>query len=359
MKKHPRGPGVASPADGSAQQHQRRKSDHIRINLHEDVDYKEVTTGLEHFSFIHCALPDLNLDDVDVRADLLGKALKAPILISSMTGGAPEAGPINRRLAQAAQSAGVAIGVGSQRAAIEDPALADTFRVRGVAPDVLLLANLGAIQLNLGYGPDECRRAVDMIDADGLILHLNPLQEALQPEGQTQFAGLLGRIESVCRALERPVVVKEVGFGISEDVARQLADAGVAAIDVAGAGGSSWSRVEMYRSDTGRQRDAAEVFAEWGIPTADSLQMALRGAPSLPVIASGGIRNGLHIAKAVALGAAACGIAGPLLRAASESAEAVSELIARLVMQLRVAMFGAGAGDIRTLRATSLQRSEQ
>ena len=359
MKKHPTGAEVASPREGSARQHQRRKSDHIRINLHEDVSYKRVSTGFERYSFVHCALPDLNLDDIDVQVDLLGKTLTAPILISSMTGGAPEAEPINRRLAEAAQRAGVAMGVGSQRAAIEDPGLADTYRVRDVAPDVLLLANLGAIQLNCGYGPDECRRAVDMIDADGLILHLNPMQEALQPEGQTQFAGLLPQIESVCRALEKPVIVKEVGFGVSQDVARQLAGIGVSAIDVAGSGGSSWSRVEMHRSDPGRQRDSAEVFADWGIPTVDSLQMALSGAPGLAVIASGGIRDGLQVSKAMALGAAACGVAGPLLRAASESAEAVSELIAGLVMQLRVAMFGTGAGDIEALRATPLRRCDE
>jgi isopentenyl-diphosphate delta-isomerase len=356
MKKHPTGPGVASTGEDSTEEHQRRKSDHIRINLDEDVAYQKVSTGFERYGLAHCALPGLNLEDIDVQVDLLGKTLKAPVLISSMTGGAPESGSINRRLAEVAQSEGIAMGVGSQRAAIEDPALEDTYRVRDVAPDVLLLANLGAIQLNYGYGADECQRAVDMIEADGLILHLNPLQEALQPEGQTGFADLLSRIEKVCQTLQKPVVVKEVGFGISEQVARQLAAAGVAAIDVAGAGGSSWSRVEMHRSDSGLRRDAAEVFADWGIPTADSLQMALSGAPGLPVVASGGIRDGLQIAKAMAMGAAACGVAGPLLRAATESVEAVRELINGLVMQLRVAMFGAGAGDIGALRAVPLRR---
>jgi isopentenyl-diphosphate delta-isomerase len=359
MKKHATGPRVASAEDSSALQHRQRKSDHIRINLHEDVAYKRVSTGFEGFSFVHCALPELNLEDIELQVSLLGKALEAPIIISSMTGGTPEAAPINRRLAEAAQNLGIGMGVGSQRAAIEDANLADTYQVRDVAPSALLLANLGAIQLNYGYGPDECRRAVDMIEADGLILHLNPLQEALQPEGQTRFAALLPRIESVCRALDVPVVVKEVGFGISERVARELANTGVAAIDVAGAGGSSWSRVEMHRSDSGPRRVAAEVFADWGIPTADSLRMALDGAPGLPIIASGGIRDGLQIAKAVALGASACGIAGPLLRAASESVEAVTELIAGLVMQLRVAMFAAGAADIEALGATSLQRLDQ
>jgi isopentenyl-diphosphate delta-isomerase len=244
------------------------------------------------------------------------------------------------------------MGVGSQRAAIEDPALADTYRVRRVAPDIFLMANLGAIQLNYGYGPDECRRAVEMIEADALILHLNPLQEALQPEGDVRFAGLLSRIEAVCRVLETPVIVKEVGWGISEQAARQLADAGVAAIDVAGAGGVSWSQVEMHRATSERGRHVAAAFAGWGISTAQSLLMARRGAPRLPVLASGGIRDGIQMAQAVALGAAACGIAGPFLRAATESTAAVVELIAVLLAQLRVAMFAAGAADIPALQNT-------
>ncbi len=330
--------------------HQQRKSDHIRINLQEDVNFKHVSTGFESYRFVHCALPGFGLEDVDTSTTLLDKPLAVPLLISSMTGGTPEASAINQRLAEAAQAAGVGMGLGSQRAAIEDPALAETYRVRHIAPDILLLANLGAVQLNYGYGPDECRRAVEMVEADALILHLNPLQEALQPEGETDFAGLLSRIESVCQVLEVPVVVKEVGWGISERVARQLADAGVTAIDVAGAGGVSWSQVELHRATTERQRHVAAVFADWGIPTAESLLLARRGASGLPIIASGGIRDGIQIAKAIALGAAACGIAGPFLRAASQSTTAVAELIAVLVTQLRVAMFAAGAADIPALR---------
>jgi len=334
--------------------HQQRKSDHIRINLQENVDGQRISTGFERYRLPHRALPDLNLEDVHTSITLLGKHLAAPLLISSMTGGTPEARVINQRLAEAAQAAGIGMGLGSQRAAIEDSALADTYRVRRVAPDILLMANLGAVQLNYGYGPDECRRAVEMIGADALILHLNPLQEALQPEGDTRFAGLLSKIEEVCRTLEIPVIVKEVGWGISERAARRLADAGVAAIDVAGAGGSSWSQVEMHRATTDRQRRVAAAFADWGIPTAESLLMARRGAPELPIIASGGIRDGIQMAKAVALGATACGIAGPFLRAADESAAAVAELIAVLVAQLRIAMFAAGAADIQALRHTPI-----
>ena len=336
--------------------HQERKSDHIRINLQEDVEFKHVSTGLERYRFDHCALPDLNLDDVDTSTALLGKRLAVPLIISSMTGGTPEASAINQRLAEAAQAAGVGMGLGSQRVAIEEPSLAATFQVRHVAPDILLMANLGAIQLNHGYGPEHCRRAVDMVEADALILHLNPLQEALQPEGETRFAGLLSRIEVVCRALEVPVVVKEVGWGFSEPVARQLADAGVSAIDVSGAGGISWSQVEMHRATTERQHKVAAAFADWGIPTAESLRMVRRGAPSLPIIASGGIRDGIQIAKAIALGAAACGVAGPVLHAADESTAAVTELIAVLATQLRVAMFAAGAAGVPALQRTPLHK---
>ncbi len=329
--------------------HRQRKLDHIRINLQNDVDSKNVSSGFERYRFTHCALPEFDLESVDTSTELFGRHLAAPFFISSMTGGTPEASVINRRLAEAAQAAGVGMGIGSQRAAIEDPTLADTYRVRHLAPDILLLANLGAIQLNYGYGLDECRRAVEMIEADALILHLNSVQEALQPEGETRFGGLLSKIEAICRALEVPVVVKEVGWGISEQAACQLAGAGVAAIDVAGAGGSSWSQVEMYRAVTECQRQVAAAFVDWGIPTVESLLMARRGAPDLPILASGGIRDGIQMAKAIALGAAACGIAGAFLHAADESTAAVADLIAALVTQLRVAMFAVGAVDIAAL----------
>lgn len=340
--------------DRMEEQHQRRKGDHLRINLEEDVAFRRLSTGFERYRFPHCALPDVDLEGVETDIDLLGKRLTAPILISSMTGGTPEAREINFRLAEAAQNAGIAMGLGSQRAAIEDPSLEGSYQVRSVAPDILLLANLGGVQLNYGYGLEECQRAVDMIGADALILHLNPVQEALQPGGDTAFRGLLSRIEGVCRALDVPVVVKEVGWGISEPVARQLRDAGVSAIDVAGSGGSSWSRVEKHRAATPHQREVAEAFEDWGIPTVESLLMVSQVVPELPVIASGGIRNGVQIAKAVALGAVACGLAGPFLPAAAESTTAVAQLIDVLIDQLRIAMFAAGAQDIAALAAVTL-----
>ena len=331
-----------------------RKADHIRINLEEDVR-SGLTTGLERYRFVHQAVPELDLAAVDTGVALFGKRLTAPLLISSMTGGTDEARRLNQTLAQAAQAAGIAMGLGSQRAAVENPALAATFQVRNVAPDILLFANLGAVQLNYGYGVDHCRRAVDMIEADALILHLNALQEAVQPEGDGNFAGLLGRIEAVCRALPVPVVAKEVGWGFSEQAARQLAAAGVSAIDVAGAGGTSWSQVEMHRAKTATQRRIAAAFIDWGIPTAEAIQNVRRAAPALPVIASGGLRDGIDVAKCVALGASLGGLAGPFLKAAAVSVEAVTEAIGELSRELRIAMFASGAGSIAALQATPLQ----
>ena len=334
--------------------HNRRKSEHLRISLEEDVRFRSLTTGLEKYRFVHRALPEISRDEIELATTLLGKELRAPLLISSMTGGTEEAAEINRNLARAAQAYGLGMGVGSQRAALEEPSLAYTYRVRDVAPDILLLANLGAVQLNYGYGIVECRRAVEMIGADALILHLNPLQEALQPEGNTDFAGLLAKIEALCRSLEVPVVVKEVGWGISEEVARLLAEAGVAAIDVAGAGGTSWSEVEMRRAGSESARRIAESFADWGIPTAESVQMARRGAPRTTIIASGGIRTGVDVAKAIALGADAAGMASPLLKPATVSAEAVGERIREVLEELRTAMFCVGARSIQELRSAPL-----
>jgi isopentenyl-diphosphate delta-isomerase len=343
-------PGGTGAGDTAA-----RKADHIRINLEEDVR-SGLTTGLERFRLVHQALPEIDLQSVSTAATWFGRTLSAPLLISSMTGGTGSAGPINRNLAVAAQAARIAMGVGSQRAALEDPALAATFQVRDLAPDVLLFANLGAVQLNYGYGIDHCRRAVDMVQADALILHLNALQEAVQPEGDVNFAGLLTKIEAVCRALPVPVIAKEVGWGFSEQAARQLASAGVAAIDVAGAGGTSWSQVEMHRAESEGQKRIAAAFVDWGIPTAEALQNVRRAAPGLPIIASGGLRDGVDVAKCVALGAGLCGLAGPFLKAADRSAEAVVEAIAELAHTLRIAMFAAGAGDLAQLQHVPVQR---
>jgi len=330
-----------------------RKSDHIRINLDEDVQ-SGLTTGLEHYRFEHQALPELDLDQIDLSQELFQRQVKLPILISSMTGGTEEAAAINRTLAAAAQETGVAMGVGSQRAAIEHPELEASFKVRNVAPDILLFANLGAIQLNYNYGLEQCRRAVDMIEADALILHLNALQEAVQPEGDTHWSGLLAKIEKVCQALSVPVIAKEVGWGFSKETAARLKEAGVAAIDVAGAGGTSWSQVEMHRAATPGQARLAAAFLDWGIPTSDAILNVRRGAPDLLVFASGGLRSGVDIAKCIALGANLGGMAGPFLKAAVRSLDDTVQTIEEVKREIQVCMFACGAGDLDTLQRTPL-----
>lgn len=335
-----------------------RKTDHIRINLQEDVR-SGLTTGLERYHFMHQALPEINLEDVDTGLSLFGRKLKAPILISSMTGGTKEAGAINRILAEAAQETGIAMGLGSQRNAIEDPKTAPTFQVRHIAPDILLFANLGAVQLNYGYGIKDCQQIVDMVEADALILHLNPLQEAVQPEGDTRFAGLLEKIETVCQSLPVPVIAKEVGWGISEQSARQLANAGVAAIDVAGAGGTSWSQVEMYRARNDSQKRLAAAFLDWGIPTAESIQQVRQAVPGMPILASGGIRTGLDIAKCIALGASLGGMAGPFIKAAVQSLDETILTIQEVRREIQVSMFATGNKTLHDLADNSLIRTEK
>lgn len=331
-----------------------RKVDHIRINLERDVQFPNLTTGLEYYRFIHQALPEIDLRKIDSTVQLFGKTLSAPLLISSMTGGTTMAARINRHLAEAAQTHGIAMGLGSQRAAIENPDLAETYRVRDIAPDILLFANVGAVQLNYGYGVSECQQAVDMVEADALILHFNVLQEAVQPEGDINFAGLLIKVEDVCKRLSVPVIAKEVGWGFSEQNARDLANAGIAAIDVAGAGGTSWSEVEYHRAPTAFHARVAASFADWGIPTAEAVQYAVKGAPALDVIASGGLRDGIDVAKCIALGAILGGLASPFLKAADQSVEAVDQLIRELTAQIRIAMLCSGAQTVAELQKTPL-----
>jgi len=327
-----------------------RKADHIRINLDRDVGGKDVGNGFEAYRFTHRALPEIDLNDVDTSIELFGKTLAAPILISCMTGGAPEARRINRRLARVAQTYGLAMGTGSARALLEDPLQLDTFDVREEAPDILLFANLGAVQLNKGYGVDDCRRLVDMLQADALVLHLNPLQEALQPEGDTNFRGLLAKIAMVCGRMQAPVIVKEVGWGIAAGDVLALLEAGVAAVDLAGAGGTSWSEVERYRIAEPWRADVAGEFARWGIPTAQALAEARAVAPDARLIASGGIRNGMDVTKALALGADLVGLAGPFLRAADKSERRAADLARELVEVLRVALFSLGVTTPSELR---------
>lgn len=340
---------AAAPAVITSAETAQRKVDHIQINLERQVEPEDARTGFERYNFHHTALPEVDFDAIDLAVDFLGRRLSAPLLISSMTGGVAHGWEISRRLAMAAQAMGCAMGVGSQRAAIEDPARERYFKVRDVAPDILLFANLGAVQLNYGFGVDQCRRAVDMIQADALILHLNPLQEALQPDGNRDFSALASRIGDVCATLEVPVVVKEVGSGISAPVARRLLDCGVAAIDVSGVGGTSWSAVEHFRATDPVWRGVSRTFADWGIPTAESLRMVRRAVPALPLIASGGMRNGIDAAKALAMGAGIVGFAGPLLRAAAVSEDAAYQALETLREELRLAMFCTGSQRVSDL----------
>jgi isopentenyl-diphosphate delta-isomerase len=332
-----------------------RKVEHLRICLNEDVQAKGISVGLENYHFIHQALPEIDLEEVDINIPFLGKTIQAPILISSMTGGAEWSARINRNLALAAQEWHIPMGVGSQRAAVEDDSLVYSYQIRSYAPEVPLLANLGAVQLNYGYGVEQCRRAVDMLRADALILHLNALQEAVQPHGNANYKGLLVKIEAVCAALAKdnvPVIAKEVGNGISYEVALKLKSAGVAGIDVGGSGGTSWSQVESHRIARPVEQQAAEAFAGWGISTAQSIQWARQALPDGLVIGSGGIRNGVDVAKALALGANLAGLALPFLKAADESVEAVSDLIEQLTRELRITMFCIGAASLSALHNT-------
>jgi isopentenyl-diphosphate delta-isomerase len=327
-----------------------RKTDHLRINLEQDVT-SGITTGLERVGLIHQALPEFSLKQVNSQLSLFGRILSVPLIISSMTGGTQVAGVINRTLAEAAQTCQVAMGLGSFRAALDHPEVSASFKVRKMAPDILLFANLGAIQLNYGIDQQTCLRVVQECDADALILHLNPLQEALQLEGETDFSGLLKKIEGICRVLPVPVVVKEVGWGISVETARLLAGAGVSAIDVAGAGGTSWSQVEMHRLEDPYLAQVAAAFHRWGIPTTESIRIIRKEFPRMILFASGGLRSGVDIAKCIALGATAGGMAGPFLKAASDSLESVTHTIDTIKQQFRVAMFACGAKDLKALSA--------
>jgi len=343
-------PVEATAVEGADPATAARKSEHLRLALEDRMQLER--RFFDRWRFEHVALPEISWDDLDTSVRFLGRGLRAPFLVSCMTGGTAEAGEVNRRLAEAAEECGIALGVGSQRAAIEDGSRAHTFRGREQAPSVPLLANLGAVQLNYGFGIDECREAVAMIEADALVFHLNVLQEAIQPEGQRNFRRLLPRISEIAARIEVPVVAKEIGCGISGATARKLKEAGVEVIDVAGTGGTSWARIEASRADA---VPLGELFAGWGIPTPRSIRevAALEG---VTVIGSGGIRSGLDAAKALAMGADLVGMASPFLEPAMESAEAVVEKVERTVRELKIAMLCVGARTVPELRQATLVR---
>lgn len=329
----------------------RRKLSHIEACLHESVEYTTRTTGFERYDLPYAALPETDLATVDTACGLLGKPLAAPVLIGAMTGGAQLSARINTNLAIAARELGIGVMLGSQRVMLSDPSATASFAVREHAGDALLVGNLGIGQLNKGYGAAELRRAVTEIGADALALHTNPLQESCQEGGDTDFSGLLAILPSLLADVGYPVLLKEVGHGISAPVAAAAAEAGFAAVDVAGAGGTSWARVEqLVRHGSVVSPD----LAEWGIPTATALVDARAAVRDTPLIASGGIRSGVDAAKALALGADAVAVARPLLAPAVDSPEAVLAWLRRFLDELRVSMHCVGAGSLRALRQTAL-----
>lgn len=329
-----------------------RKTEHIRLCLTENVEGVNKSTGLEGISFIHNALPEIDFADIQLDTEFLNKQIKAPFLVSSMTGGSDLATSINQNLAMAAEEKGWVMALGSTRALLESDAYEESFLIRKYAPTVPLIANLGAVQLNYGYGVEECQRLVDLTEADSLVLHLNSLQEVVQDGGDLNFADLLPKIKEICAGLSVPVGVKEVGFGIDGTVAEKLYEVGIAYIDVAGAGGTSWSQVEKLRSQDPLRKAAAEAFNSWGLPTKDCIVSVRSRLSEVPIVASGGMKTGLDAAKAITIGADVIGFARSLLQAATESTESVITTMEQIELELKMAMFGIGVKSLEELKNT-------
>ncbi|HDM36784.1 MAG TPA: type 2 isopentenyl-diphosphate Delta-isomerase [Candidatus Syntrophoarchaeum butanivorans] len=327
----------------------KRKLDHLRLCAEEDVEHS--VSCFEDVWLIHNALPEIDMNEISLKTRFLGRELEAPLLIASMTGGHPETIEVNRSLAEAAKRLGIGIGVGSQRAALEDPEQEESFRVvRDVAPDAFVYANIGAPQL-AKYGIGGVKRAVEMIDADAVAIHLNFLQEAIQPEGDVNAIGCITAINRICTRLDVPVIVKETGAGISHKVGYMLAQAGVAAIDVGGAGGTSWAGIEVHRAKAEgneMKEHLGRAFWNWGILTTVSIVECKDFG--IPVIATGGVRSGIDIAKSIALGATVCGMALPLVEPALRGADAVIDRIRQVLEELKVAMFLTGSKTVEDLR---------
>lgn len=330
--------------------HTQRKKEHIRVCLEEDVVHPRVSTGFERLRLRYMSLPEVDLKSLDISVEMLGKRLSMPFMILGMTGGAELSKTINRNLALAAQECRVALGLGSMRVALEEPEAMESFRVRYLCPDVPLWANLGAAQLNNGYGVRECMKIVEVAEADGLCLHVNALQEVAQRDGNVGWAGLIDKIAAVSEALPVPVILKEVGFGFSGEVAQRLNPIPVWGIDTGGAGGTSWLEVEKRVWG----REDLDIFDELGIPTARSIQEVRKACPQKVVIGSGGVRTGVDAVKALALGADLTGAALPLLAPAVESPGAVVRWLEKFREEMRVAAFACGAGDYAGLKRLQL-----
>jgi isopentenyl-diphosphate delta-isomerase len=329
----------------------KRKEDHIRICLGNKAQAKNATAGFEDIQLVHRTLPEVNKAKINLSTTFLGKKFQAPIIVGAMTGGTKQATQINASIAQAVEKLGLGMGVGSQRAAIEDRKLEETYAVaRKMAPNAFLIANIGGVQLVHGYGLKEVRKVIEMIDADAVAVHLNALQEAVQPEGQTNFKGVLAKICEIAGAIDTPMIVKETGAGISAEDAKALEDAGVKAIDVGGVGGTSFAAVEYYRSST-NQNLSGEAFWDWGIPTAISL-IETAQTVKLPVIASGGVRSGTDVAKALSLNASLASISQPILQVAVKGAKETENKLSSLIEELRNALFLVGAEKLSDLSKT-------
>jgi len=337
----------------------RRKDEHLDIVLKKDVAPIWASTGLDRIAFEHVAAPEISMADVDLSTTFLGRAMRAPLLVSSMTGGPTRAAAINASIAEACGELGIAFGVGSQRVALEaagDDGLGRDLRTK--AGPVPILGNLGAAQLRESGGIDMAIVAVEMIEADAIIIHFNPLQEAVQSGGDTDWSGVFKAVEALCRQCPVPVMAKEVGAGISATMARRLIEAGVSVIDVAGSGGTSWAAVEAERADSPRQRMVAEAFRDWGIPTARAIVDVRRACPDAVIVASGGIKNGIDVAKSIRLGADVVGQAGGVLSAAMAGPQALVDHLSVTVDQLRIACFCTGSGDLRALRRARMISSD-
>lgn len=332
---------------------EQRKSEHIQISLNEKVTGDATSTRLESLQFVHNALPEIDFKEISIETAFLDVPCETPFLISSMTGGTALAEKINQNLAIAAEEKGWIFALGSTRALLDSDGFESSFLMRSYAPSIPIIANLGAVQFNYGYGIEECKRIMELTKADMLVLHLNSLQEVLQDNGDTNFKGLLQKIEHICKELDVPVGIKEVGWGIDGNTAERLLQIGVSFIDVAGAGGTSWSQVEKFRTKDPIKKAAAEAFSNWGISTKESIKQVREKTESHPIIASGGLRTGLDGAKAIALGADFVGFGRSILEAATESPEQVIEAMEIREMELRMAMFGIGASSISELQSTT------
>lgn len=337
---------------------EKRKKEHLEIAISNQSQKGD--TGLSSYHFVHNALPEIDLAKIDTQVYFLNKRVSFPFFISSMTGGILSGGRLNKNLALAAQKYNIPMGVGSQRAGIEHPELAHFYEVRKYAPTIPIMANIGLVQLNYGFGFKEYQKCVDMISADALIIHINPIQEAIQPEGDTNWENLLPKLERVVKKIKVPVIVKEVGFGLSKDVVKRLYGIGIRIFDTAGWGGTNWALVEGFRGKA--DRSLGELFSDWGIPTAESIVQCSEFKAKhedITILGSGGIRNGVEIAKCISLGADLVGIASPFAKAGLKSQQEVEKLIEKYAKELKIAMFGVGAKDIKSLQNIKLVKNNR